>query len=621
MTADARKALVASCVAVLLTGGCPRRFDPRAETLPTSPNREASDEYQQARARANVGDYHDAHERFAAFVHKYGTDPLAPSARLGQARAALALGNAVEAKELLEPLAAGALVDGTTLRARYLLGMALHKTGDFERSRTLLRPFAAESLPAEDAVELHAVVADDAAAVGDADEALREYGAYFAGARPAERLYVRDRVGELVDKLPSTEAYRLYKALPHDGVAAAYLGRRLAAERRAAGDLETARALDDETRGARERAGLEEARRAPPLAGSGAPALGCLLPLTGKGRALGERALRGALLAAEWSDAAAQRNSLEVRVRDTGSDPARATAAVAELAAEGVVAILGSPDRVEAQLAAPAAESAGVPLLELALDDARRGELVYKLIRPRAAGPTALARLAVKSGARTVAVLAPESAYGRQMAQSFAEAARAAGAKLVADLRYAEAATTFVEPVKKLQAAAPDALFVPAPAAQLALIAPQLASTGLTRMVNVKPTGKQTQLYATADGISERFLAQTAKYLQGAVLAPLFYPDLGDPRAAAFVDKYRAAYGEEPSSLDALAYDAVRAVRLALGPAPYNDGGGGRAQVASALTRLGEKGLTGDLGFTQAGERAGAPPLFVVEGDAIHALK
>ncbi len=217
-------------------------------------------------------------------------------------------------------------------------------------------------------------------------------------------------------------------------------------------------------------------------------------------------------------------------------------------------------------------------------------------------------------------MLAPDSVYGRAMAQAFADAARAAGGKVVVDLRYPESSTTFVEPVKKIAAAQPDALFVPAPATQLALIAPQLASTGVTAMANVRATGKTARLYATADGLNDKFLASTAKYLQGAVLAPVFYADPDDRRAAAFVERYRAAYGEEPTSLDALAYDAVRAARVALeqvegSATPL------RAAVATALSHLGENGLTGELAFTASGDRAGAPPLFTVDGDALKAVK
>ena len=67
---------------------------------------------------------------------------------------------------------------------------------------------------------------------------------------------------------------------------------------RAAGDENTAKSMLDESSGARERAGLEESKREG-VERELVRAVGCLLPMSGKARALGDRALRGALLAAD----------------------------------------------------------------------------------------------------------------------------------------------------------------------------------------------------------------------------------------------------------------------------------------------------------------------------------
>jgi branched-chain amino acid transport system substrate-binding protein len=617
-----RKHLLGCAVVLLVLTGCPKRFDPRADTVSSSPNREADHDYHEAKARLDIGDNQEAAARFAAFLEHYPNDPLAASARLGRARALLqmgGLGDSKKAESELRPLAEQPNPnEPSAIRARYLMGFATHKNHDWGRSRELLRPFESQVF-GEDLIELHAVLADDSAQMGDFEDALKEYGIYFEGARPAEKLYIRDQVSEIVQKLPPMEAIRLWNANAKDGVVAAFLGRRLAADRRAAGDSTGADQFLEESKRAREHAGLEEASKA--SSAQAARAVGLVVPLSGKGRPLGERALRGALLAADLlTEGMPGGVPIELRVRDSASDPGKAANAIDDLAKEGVAAIVGSPDRVESQMAAPKAEELGVPFLELAPDELRRGALTFKLVRAKAAGATALAKSAVKSGARSVAILAPDTAYGQQMAQAFADAARAAGAKVVADLRYPQATTTFVDPVKKLLAAQPAALFVPAPASQLALIAPQLTSSGVTRMPGVKATGKEASLYATADGINEKFLQSTAKYIQGAVLAPVFYPDQNEPRLKAFVEKYHQSYNEDPSLADALAYDAVRAVRVALDHSE-NSAVPLRQSVAVSLSSLGENGLTGELGFTASGDRAGQPPLFIVGGDEVNLLK
>ena len=96
-------------------------------------------------------------------------------------------------------------------------------------------------------------------------------------------------------------------------------------------------------------------------------------------------------------------------------------------------------------------------------------------------------------------------------------------------------------------------------------------------------------------------MQSTAKYLDGAVLAPVCFADTGDPRAAEFLERDR----------DALADDAVRAARIGIEHAD-----GSAAALANALSHLGENGLTGEISFAAGGDRAGAPPRYTVAGTA-----
>ena len=89
MSLSVRKRRVVIATVVALSAGCPTRFDPRAETLKSSPDAEADHAYREARARLDVGDLKEAEARFATFLEKWPNDPLAPSAKLGEARAAL----------------------------------------------------------------------------------------------------------------------------------------------------------------------------------------------------------------------------------------------------------------------------------------------------------------------------------------------------------------------------------------------------------------------------------------------------------------------------------------------------------------------------------------------------
>ena len=60
MLPAARKRCVIWASALVVLAGCPKRFDPRADTIASSPNREADHEYHEAKARLDIGDHKDA---------------------------------------------------------------------------------------------------------------------------------------------------------------------------------------------------------------------------------------------------------------------------------------------------------------------------------------------------------------------------------------------------------------------------------------------------------------------------------------------------------------------------------------------------------------------------------
>jgi branched-chain amino acid transport system substrate-binding protein len=204
------------------------------------------------------------------------------------------------------------------------------------------------------------------------------------------------------------------------------------------------------------------------------------------------------------------------------------------------------------------------------------------------------------------------------MADAFAQVARARGVPLVAELKYDERSTTFIQPVNKLSAARPDAVFVPAPATQLELVAAQLAASGVTKTQGAAGKKPGALLCATADGLSPKLLASAGRYVQGALLAPVFYPDAADQRIAPFVERFRALFGEEPGAADALSFDAVQAVRRGLDGLDLSEGREGLARRIAASDAV---GVTGPLRFEARGARGGAAQIYVVDGDVIHAMR
>jgi branched-chain amino acid transport system substrate-binding protein len=589
----------------MVTSGCPRRFDPRAEEIRAGSSA-AETSYREARALLQEGRAPEAEAALRRFTVEHPTDPLRPQATVLQARAALQQGEAARAVDLLLPLLsdrqggggrpAGSVPQAVQDRARFVLGLAQHRLGDFAGARANLQPFADQIVDSEDGTELHAILADLARREERVADALREYERFYngSGTSALEQAYVREQVRRLSISLPPREAAEVRRRFGLDAQAP--------------------------TQG-----------QGMPSSGQ-APAVGLVLPLGGKDRALGERVLRGALWGAGFFDGA---SGLRLHVRDAGPTPQSAAAAVSALAQEGVVAIIGSPGRgPQTEEILTQAARHGLPVLDTSpvsgVPGAARRGASYRLLHPGADRVRALIAHALNRGARTLAVLAPATAYGKAMSAQVATELAGKRARLVGQLSFPEGATTFAAQARELLALRPEALLLPVTVPQLELIAAQLATSSVIPTQDVVPKGGQAPpvglLLATADGMGERLLRNAGRYLQGAVLAPLSAgavpvadPGLPPPDEVA---RYQQHFGDEPGALDALGRDAARLVLAAC----ENGGGLGTgpctpARVARALPGLKLPGATGPLGFQQDGQREGPPLLLRVEGDSLRPVK
>ncbi|MGO9830788.1 MAG: penicillin-binding protein activator [Myxococcaceae bacterium] len=175
--------------------------------------------------------------------------------------------------------------------------------------------------------------------------------------------------------------------------------------------------------------------------------LGVLVPLTGKYQRLGEAVMRGIKLALKGSD-------IELLVKDTQGDPARAAAAVEELVFEdGAVAAIGPLFGEDSRRAAVVAQDLGLPLLTLTRNEdiTEIGPFVFRNMLTYSAEGRALASWAVDvMGYKSFAVLYPNTSYGVEMTSDFWDQVTAKGAAVRGAEAYANDQTTFTTEAKKL---------------------------------------------------------------------------------------------------------------------------------------------------------------------------
>lgn len=619
-------------VTALLFSGCPRRFDPRADEI-HSASPELESEYRKAEQLLRHGELQAADEALRGFLTKYAVtakeDPLLPVATLLSARCARVLGQPARARDLAQPLLQGTgnqapwIVD----RAKLELGLAQYRLGELTPARNLLASLADQIVDSDDATELHATLADLWLRDNNPSQAARQLELFFAGqgVSPLEQTYVREQVQLLLPRLPQSEQQRL-----------------------------------------RQRLGLSEAgslTQAANPADSRLPhaVVGLVLPLTGKSGPYGDRILKGGLWAADLLGKAptsgmAPANagfqplaSIELLVRNSvGADIA---SVVKELSGAGVTALIGPPARTpEAAQLAEQAERQGMVVLSLSpatggTPSVPAGTRTFQLVRSNAARAQGLARTLIRSGLTTVAVVAPTTAYGQAMTKAFTEILAGSQVRVISQQTFEDGAQTFTGLSAELLAKQPAALFVPAAANQLELIASQLAASGVLPIYKVsrgtadKPglaNPPVKLLLASAEGMGSRLLKNAGRYLQGAVLAPLSSGGLqlsandqatiqAGPWAAHWED-YAAQVGAEVGVLDALGFEAVRLVQTACGQVQSPASSGARnsctsQQLASKLQTLRVEGSTGPIAFDAQGQRTGEPLLLQVDGNILRPLR
>ncbi len=602
-------AIVALCLAI---AGCPRhKRHTLVPSVPTDGDPSARAKFLEARERflqdGSGGD------DLARIAQDYPDDPIAPFAGLYAGIAAEQGGDHAAAIERLETVVDAKDVDaGIVTRAELFLGLAYNGQGDADKAVPLL----ARGEPAIESESERGlwIAASAVATVTIAPlDALPWLDRYWAVAVDSERGWILATLDAIVTAASPEDARAAWDRLEtKTGPVGAVLGARVADDDPAIADQ-----VRGTIAGARADLGLPElakpAEDAPP------GPIGAILPLDGKQSRVGEAAARGLAIAAGAHGGA---SLATIDIADASGADASADA-VAKLADAGALAIVGPFDGDSVDAAAERAETEGIALLSLnprADERPEAGRHVFHAMHSAEARARALARKAVALGLKKVAILAPESGYGRAVATAFGDALKDAGGKLGERVDYASDTTSFAKIVKKLDGSW-DAVFVPDDADRLELIAPALAAGGLVPRAPGakvdKKMGRAIVLLSTAEGMDPETIRDAGRHLVGGLLAPGFYPAESDPTIAAFVDRYRIAHARLPTAVDAYAHDAALAIAAAGGPDAT------RASVAKRLEAVEVDGATGKLRFGKDHRRADDGVIFTVsdDGTTVSALR
>ncbi|MCJ7664769.1 MAG: penicillin-binding protein activator [Desulfobacterales bacterium] len=340
--------------------------------------------------------------------------------------------------------------------------------------------------------------------------------------------------------------------------------------------------------------------------------LGCILPLQGKAKSFGTRALHGIQLA--MGAFRPREGSFRVRlvIWDDQGDPARAREGVKFLAEkEKVIAIIGPLHSQTALAAAEEAELRRIPLITLSPFQGivQKRKYIFQNSITNALQTKTLARYALKElGIRTYAILYPRNTYGQTYRGLFQQEVESGGGKVLVAASYADDQTDFGDVIKGMvrypRPQRPKdkpkpivgfkAIFIPDDVSKINLVVPQLAYHDVTAV----------QLLGNNGWNSPDLDRESGKFFEGAVFVDGFFKDSPSPAIRSFVQDFEDTFQSSPTLLEALSFDTTALILKILSST-------GAVSPETLLSFRDYVGVTGLTGFTPEGE--GIRNLFVLK--------
>jgi ABC-type branched-subunit amino acid transport system substrate-binding protein len=381
--------------------------------------------------------------------------------------------------------------------------------------------------------------------------------------------------------------------------------------------------------------------------------LGVVLPLSGSFARFGEESLHGILLAARIFGGPDDEGGLRIVVRDSAGDPARAEAAVRELASDGdVTAIVGPLLSAESEAAARVAEEYEIPLLALTAREeiAQSRAFVFRLRTRPIEEAQVLVERARAAGAERFAILYRNDNYGRGLRALFWDAVEARGGRVVAVSGFDPQAKDFAGPIRRLvgytlltsqeksainrregmlsrarrlpaaearalRARARgltgpdgtplppivdfDALFIAESYENVVLIAPQLAFHEVNGPRLLGPDG----------WYHDDLVRVGREHVEGSMFVAHYFPGSDTPYVKDFADRYETTYGHESNVFGAQAYDAANLVFVQLARGSETR----QAVRDGVLATAGYPGVSGVLSMRPDGNAQKRPFVLGVE--------
>lgn len=356
--------------------------------------------------------------------------------------------------------------------------------------------------------------------------------------------------------------------------------------------------------------------------------IGVLLPLKGKFSKFGAKSLQGIELALKIFNYQEPDSKISLVVEDAGEEPEQAIKALNRLVFKHhVIAVIGPLLSKGIDQVTRRAQELGVPLISLARYTGASGEYVFQAGMTLQLQAYEIARHAIqKLGVRKFAILFPRDRVGEETSQYFWDAVESLGAEIVGVESYTPGETDFRQLVDKLS----GLYYTEARERELEELAKNREANKIKRKTrkteqyyNLKPVvdyeavfipdeakvaGQLLPTFAyrdvekikflgTSAWNSAEFISRAQSGAEGALFVDAFIADTDASVAKKFVEDYHATFAQEPTAMEALAFDAAKVLERALSDSGVN---ATRATVVESLKAIkGLSGVTGKISYKE----------------------
>lgn len=287
--------------------------------------------------------------------------------------------------------------------------------------------------------------------------------------------------------------------------------------------------------------------------------IGSTFPLTGQYSNYGQSTVNGIKMAVEEINANGGIGGKEISLEslDDKGELTDSVTSYHKLVEDGAEAVIGTNTSSPSQAIAEASVADGIPVITPTGTETSITEGKPNVFRTCFTNPYQGDLVAIFAkdslNAKTAAMLVNTSSdYSTGIAEAFENKAKELGIEIVAKESYGDNDTDFKAQLTSIAGKNPDVLLIPEYYEKLSLITPQARDANITANF----LGGDGW-----DGILKTMDPSSYDVIQDSYFTNHFSIEDTDPKVVEFIDKYKKAYGEDPTAFSALGYDTVYIIK------------------------------------------------------------